>query len=681
MHERLDEYDDDSFFEGKNRSSVNEKKLGWLEDDRSSSDSIQLEHENSKQNRGNWTLPVSESEPLPTTSAFQDISFSLSSPSDLQNSSIEPLLQSNVFTNTSFVVEKQQTFWAGRNSGWYDKQKGRALRLRLAKHHFLQMAVTTQPGPNVISITPVTVDSGFFTEVDTTSHIDDDAQDLEISWSRIAPASAAPKSISKKENAHFNRQHGLIWKKISCEENVTAVAMNRIQFNHSSSESASRSLDPLLLAMGDEKGKIVITQIIDEGLQLSDDKDGGESLLACKMDLDSKVVEYSIEGKVRSLDFGSHEHLVVGGDGCYAWILQVIVDASYRTPQDVVVIHKLERIDRIYAVRFSHDQKFLAVGGFDGKVALVPMTTVWDKEGQETDYDRDGDDSQTILLKDSVIELNRPGLVYCLDWSPAGDYLAIAGSDKVCGIYNASTFDLIHETTNKSAAIQSLRWSNDGKYLAIGDREVAIIRGKPPFQIQKEISHASTTSAIAQFRYRVNSLCWSPSDSYLAIGGNDGCCLLVETKGWALVYEHHAMESINALAWEQQIHNSKGDIRRYLVLSDDECNVTLIKAGVEPQGSENTDDVSSVASSSYQSQSTVSSDWVFREDEFRDIDSVQEKSVRGLKSYATITTIAFSKIGKSNKTSSYLAYAADDCSLTIMRTRDWKTVFVSIVPP
>jgi WD40 repeat protein len=701
LHERLDEYDDDYFSKAESCDSVEEKNDDDYFSKAESCDSVEeknsrclgenissignqpdvrLENEKFEQSRRNfpecdWTIPSSESEPSPTTSAFEDISFSLSSPSSLQNASMKFLSEPNAFTNKPGVPHQQGTFGAGHAGGWHDKQKGRALQLRLAKHHILQMAVTSQPSPYGNSVTPMTIDSSFFTEVDTTSQPEDDARDLSVSWPTIVPASLPSQSRSKGENISFNRSHGLIWKEIVCDDNVTAVAMNRINLDSSSLESTSRSIDPLMLAMGDEKGNIVITQIIDESLQSIDDKDGEDSLLECNMKLGSDALEFSIEGKVRSLDFGTHEHLVVGGDGCYAWILQVIIDISSQAPQDIVVVHKLERIDRIYAVRFSHDQKFLAVGGFDGKVALVPMSTVWNKEELERDYNSDDEDYFGQLMKDSVIELKRPGLIYCLDWSPEGDYLAIAGSDKICGIYNASNFDSIHETKSRSAAIQDLQWSNDGKYLAMGDREVTIIKGKPPFKIKKEISHKPKSSAMAQFRYRITSLCWSPSDTYLAIGGSDGRCLLVETKGWALVYEHNGMQSINALSWGQQMSDSTGDIRRYLVVSDNECNVALIKAGVESQGSEHADDISSVASSSYHSQSTMSSDWVLREDEFRDLDDVKEKLTRGLKSQATITTIAFSK---TKKTSSYLAYAADDCSLTIMCTRDWKAVFVSV---
>lgn len=667
MHQRLDEYDDDCFFGVENRSIVTDTSPGWLGETLNQKVDIQQENDNDQEKRNhsfpeyNWAIPASESEPLPATRSFEDLTFSLSSPPTVQAMPVEPILQSNDFATRTIAVQKQETFWAGHNSGWYDREKGRALQLRLAKHRVLQMAVTDQASVldrTPTNTTPTTVGSDFFSETDAISPTVEDGQDWSVSQSRPDPILLF--SQPEDEDKDLNQTSGLIWKEISCESNVTAVAMNRIQ-DHS---SASENLDPLFLALGDEKGNIVITEILDESFQnASDENDGGNSLPESKKKLGSEMVEFSIDGKVRSLDFGSYEQLVVGGDGCYAWILQVIVDQYEKTPQDVVVVHKLERIDRIYTVRFSHDQKFVAVGGFDGKVAFVSMTDIWNKD----EHDKEN----------PIIELDRPGLIYCLDWNPKGNYLAIGGSDKVCGIYNASSLELIHETKSRSTTIQDIRWSNNGKFLAIGDREVEIIRGKPPFKRQRELTTNATTSPMDQFRYRVTSLYWSPSDAYLAIGGNDGRCLLMETTGWALVYEHNAMNSINALVWGQRIYSSDGDVRRYLVLSDDKRNVSLLKAGVEPETHESTDDVSSIASSSYQSQSTMSSDWVLRDDEFRDADDVKETLTQGLKSKATITAIAFSKIGAVSKTSSYLAYAADDCSLTIMRSRDWKTVFVS----
>ena len=96
LHERLDEYDDD-FLEDERDHIIEEKSSNWLEQTTSSGagePSMNLEKESFTQNRSDsmeydWSIPLSESEPSPETSSFfEDMSFSLSSPSGLQNSSI-----------------------------------------------------------------------------------------------------------------------------------------------------------------------------------------------------------------------------------------------------------------------------------------------------------------------------------------------------------------------------------------------------------------------------------------------------------------------------------------------------------------------------------------------------------------------------------------------------------------
>ena len=226
----------------------------------------------------------------------------------------------------------------------------------------------------------------------------------------------------------------------------------------------------------------------------------------------------------------------------------------------------------------------------------------------------------------------------------------------------------------RMTTIQALQFNKSGSYLAIGDRDVVILEGTPPFKVHCEISNAPNDSSVSQFRYRITSLCWSPSGSFLAVAGSDGVCLVVETKGYALVHQVQRTESINALAWGQH-QSSNGDVRQYLVVSDDAYNVALIKAGTTTQGADHLDDHSSTASSSHFSTAT-STDWVLRDDAFRDVEDARPPVLpEEIKSQANVTAVAFSR----RKNSSYLAYAADDCSLTIMTTRDWKAVFVSTI--
>jgi WD40 repeat protein len=330
-----------------------------------------------------------------------------------------------------------------------------------------------------------------------------------------------------------------------------------------------------------------------------------------------------------------------------------VLDLQTGALQNLRVLKYVERVDRVYAVQFSPDSTTLAIGGFDGKVAFTSVSSLLSDEASP-----------------SLVEVSRSGLIFCLDWSPDGSFLAIGGSDKYCAIVDNS-YELVHET-QRSTSVETVKWNHDGTYLAIGDREVAILEAGT-FDIKCEISNTPTASDASASKYRISSLCWSPDGTFLAVGGSDGICLVVETKGYALVHEVRRVGSIMCLAWGQR-RLTNGDSRRYLAIGDESDTVALLKAGTELDGSASeSDDVSSAASSSYFS---TGSDWVLREDCFQDIDDAKPELPRGITPQGTITSVAFSRSLKS-RTSPYLAYAADDCSLTIMTTRDWKAVFVS----
>jgi WD40 repeat protein len=523
------------------------------------------------------------------------------------------------------------------------------------------MAVNRQPilQDDIDLISPLTLDSVFFPE-----------DGFEKQSTPVATTVTKP----EETNINFDSAGAIIWKEISREIKVTAVAISRpyaidsVSLTPSASLSSTWKDNPLLLAMGDENGNVVVTQIVDNGKATSGL--GCDAWPDSNMEIPSEALAYSVEGRIRSIDFGSNNYLAVGGDGCCAWILQLVYEEHTSVLQYLTPIYHLDRVDRIYAVQFSPDSRFLVVGGYDGKAALIPMTSIWDQGGNAGD--ENDEDSLLQVLRDSIIELDRPGLINCLDWSPNGDFLAI-GSNKQCGIYDVSSLEVVHETPRRLTTIQALQFNRDGSYLAIGERDVVILEGKPPFKIHCEISNTPKDSAVSQFRYRITSLCWSPSGAYLAIAGSDGACLVVETKGYALVHQIQRPQSITALAWGQQ-RGLNNEIRRYLAISDEDCNVALIKAGVESHTIEHADDYSSVASSSHFSSPTTT-EWVLRDDAFRDVEDAEPpRFPQESKSRAKIMTVAFSR----RKNSSYLAYAADDCSLTIVTTRDWKAVFVSI---
>jgi WD40 repeat protein len=675
FHERLDEYDDAYFERVETRNSFDRKSSSkwWRKykirkeeegsplvvddhdyDDGDSNQSNHNNNNNSNSNQRYHTRPSSSMETnvlflsptsRPTTASTAEVtSPTISSPAETFNGSLY---------NQNNADERHV-------KGWQVKRKGRALQLRLAKHRFLQLAVTQQNDEATNLISPLSLDSVFSTSPLMVKYEIEEQHHNKKATSHEQQFQLSTDSQQKDTNIKFDSSKGMIWKEIIRDYKVTALAISHTPIDQTALQSSTK-VYPLILAMGDDAGNIVVTLIVDDAL-MSSGLRSSDTIPNSPMDLPSDALEFSVEGRIRSLDFGSQNYLVAGGDGCCAWVLQIAFDGPTKRLKALVPIYQLQRVDRIYAVRFSPDCSFLAVGGFDGKTAIVPMISLWRRDSGD---DKD-DDSLQELMQNSIIELTRPGLINCLDFSPPGNYLAV-GSNKICGVYDATSFQLIHETEVRSATrghccmhnhflhqnhmlshqrrlttIQALQFNNSGSFLAIGDRDVVILEGTPPFKTHCEISNAPNDSNISQFRYRITSLCWSPSGSFLAVAGSDGVCLVVETKGYALVHQIERTDSIHALAWGQ--HRSlNGNTRQYLAVSDDACNVALIKTGTSSQGADHTDDHSSAASSSHVS-SSANTDWVLRDDAFCDVEDVATPFLpEEIKSQANITAVAFSR--------------------------------------
>jgi WD40 repeat protein len=490
-------------------------------------------------------------------------------------------------------------------NGWQVKRKGRALRLRLAKNRFLQLA--SDPSFPKAALSPLSLDSD---STEGNSH-DWDTNDFEA--------------------------NGMIWAELPRQVPISAMAMSRSYLDLPLSTATPR---PLLMALGDESGMVTVTEIID-GHQSQRRNGSGRKF--------GESLEFQMQGRIRCIDFAPNDQsILVGGDGCVAVFLLIVVDTVTLELQELRVLWQVECVDRIYSVQFDPLGSCLSVAGFDGKIAL---------------YSTEG------LLQPNpptTTEILRRGLIYCLDWHPSGSFFAVGGSDNLCVIYGKDC-KLVHEVSF-SGALQTLKWNPDGMYLAIAIRgEVAILDGAQ-YTVKCELSNAPDKSS----RYRVEDLCWSPDGSFLAIGGSDGICLVIETKTYALVHEVHRPSQILCLSWGQLV--ASNECYRYLAISDHDSCVALVKAGIESDGSE-VDETVSMASSAYFSTASETN-WILREDSFKDMDDCPTELPCDIMPRGTVTAVAFSRASKS-KGSSYLAYAADDCSLTIMTTRNWRVVFVS----
>ena len=522
--------------------------------------------------------------------------------------------------------------------GWQVKRKGNALQLRLARNRHFQLATSVSASSKATS--PITLDS-------------------DMSSSQRSAFNPMESPGREELNSEFDSMvsTGMIWVEVTRPVTITAVAM-------SGSRDTHNNKGPLLLAVGGEDGIVTITEIVDEqhhhhGVSTPSSM-GSSSVDSSSFRKFGETLEFPQQGRVRSLGFSPDgQFLAIGSDGCTTTLVRIVQDPDTGSLIDLNVFQQVERVDRVYACRFSPNGEFLAIGGFDGKVGIFRTTALIDGASNPL-----------------VTEIYRPGLVFCLDWSPCGTYLAIGGSDKCCAVFDNS-WKLVHES-HRSTSVQIVQWNPDGTYLAIGDREILILESGS-FKTSCEITNTNhdpqQPGTAASNRYRINSLCWSPDDGrYLAVGDTDNACMVIETRGFALVHEVRRHGNVTCIAWGQQTMPN-GDCRRYLGIVDETKQLALIKAGAEVDGSvAESDDLSSAASSS---QLSTESDWVLREDSFRDMEEAPTTvTPQELRPQGTITSLAFSRSDKL-ATSPYLAFAADDCSLTILTTRNWKPVLVS----
>ena len=487
-------------------------------------------------------------------------------------------------------------------TGWQTKHKGRALQSRLAKNRFLQMACDPSSSNAVVRRLRLDSSGAFPTNSD---------------W-----------------NSEFEVR-GMIWAEILQEAPVSAIAMSRTHMDISLTPSRHR---PLLLALGDESGMMTVMEIVDHQ---SPRREGGSPKFGEK-------VGFRMRGRIRSVDFSpDDQYLLVGGDGCIAALLSIVWDPSTLQLQDLLVLQQVERVDRIYSVQFNPIGNYLAIAGFDGKVAVYSTESM-------------------LQPNPTATETSRGGLVYCMDWHPEGSLFAVGGSDKRCGIYS-NDCKLVHDVSC-SSSVQALKWNHDGTYLAVASRGKVVVLEAANYIVKCELSNGPDETN----KYRVEDLCWSPDGSFLAVGGSDGLCLVIEAKTFATVHKVQRPASILCMCWGQRI--VANECYRYLAISDREYCVSLVKAGIESDGSE-VDETASAASSA-QLSTASDNNWVLREDSFRDMDDTKVELPCDIMPNGTVTAVAFSRAGIS-KGSSYLAYAADDCSLSIMTTQNWRAVFVS----
>lgn len=469
---------------------------------------------------------------------------------------------------------------------------------------------------------------------------------------------------------------GTVWASIERGAKVMCLAFSRYSAQVGAFNSTSSRL-PLLLAVGSDNGSVVVVELYEDDPSSLVNRDIGTTLTNEDISISSinhvgPTTEMTRKEKVRSIDFSPDgKWLIVGGDDCTASLIAL----QYKTStHDLTTLHKvelqaeLEREDRIYSVQFNPNGSTLAIGGFDGMVAIAQLS--------ETD-------GKTCLSL--VQEIGRPGLVLSLDWKPDGTMLAVGGSDKRCSIVNTSSWSVVCEF-QRTTSIPMVKWSPSGRKLAVGSHDgtvavfdttsnsmlAEVIRGHE--QKLRETARRSVSSSC-----RVNTLCWSDDGGFLAIGGSDDKCAIVETTSFATVLQIKRPGHVNSVSWIET--GPEGG--RYLAIGGDDRAVVIHKTGTAMEDDEGIScsgsDFSSSTSSSYFSTGSVSQhEWVLRDDSFMDMDDTDQRAFPSPPSTDTglaplVTAVCFSR-SKRTSPSDFVTLAGGDGTVTVFSTDHWGAV-------
>jgi hypothetical protein len=290
FHERFSEHDDNYFARVETRNSF-ESKSKWWRKYRLGVETSPLSENDSFWGQDHSCLVVTDDDSTFVRSPFSAEAV-LASPNIAATgttaasgasarSSILQGLISGATPPMAKTFSSQRTFDERNVQGWQVRRQGHALQLRLAKHRFLQLAAGRRSSydDEDHEISPLSLDSSFFPPTQYSVNNNEG---------------------HSKAKIDFNSSNGMVWKEIVREHKVTAVALSRKFEDYPVSPPRK-----LLLAMGDENGMVLLTQLLDDAMTLHDSR----------VNHQTDAIEFTAEGRIRSLDFGDHQSLVAGGDG------------------------------------------------------------------------------------------------------------------------------------------------------------------------------------------------------------------------------------------------------------------------------------------------------------------------------------------------------------------------------
>jgi len=192
--------------------------------------------------------------------------------------------------------------------------------------------------------------------------------------------------------------------------------------------------------------------------------------------------------------------------------------------------------DEVHTVAWSHDGTHLASGSSDKTVQVWPLA---------------------LNVTSAIITYQGHGdIVNSVAWSPDGQSIASASNDNTVRLWMAQNGTDITAYTEHTDGVRAVMWSPDGKYIASGGNDKVVRVWPAPATPTSPPSTPDTASptALASFDKHtaaVQTLAWSPDGRYIVSGGADNAVLI----WYALIggnpvmaYTGHSL-SILSVAW------------------------------------------------------------------------------------------------------------------------------------
>jgi len=346
------------------------------------------------------------------------------------------------------------------------------------------------------------------------------------------------------------------------------------------------------------------------------------------------------------------------------------------------IVTELEREDRVYTNKWSPCDSMIAVGGFDGMTAIASFSPPKGECSAQVDLINEISSTGLILCLDwscdgsklAIGGSNRSvAIINVRETTSDSDKITVSTQDEEL----IRSWELIGKI-QRTASIQTLQWSPDSSRLAMGEQNgITTIVEISTRSILKEIKRKKKRNNISR---RVDSLCWSPDGLFLAIG-SDHMCLLVEMKTFISVQKIRRAGNVNCVSWGHQYPSGGAAGCQYLAIGGDDQSVVLLKTGVND---DKLNGLYSYRSSELQGDgnSTVTSymtnqtdDWTLEEGSFRDIDNglTQEKCI-DTETNVSINSVMFSCIDETTTKSEYIIISGSDCRVVVLNTDDWAVI-------